>query len=93
MKNHRWPSRSSARYRRPGRPLFDVGENRRTGSFRARKVSIDIVDEDEHAIDDPRHRRPFARLLAGLSMSLRALVVRRGRREHDQSARDLHLAV
>src|SRR6185295_15075004 len=75
------------------RPLFDLGEDRRPSRLGTRKVALEVIHVHEHTIDDPRHRRPPASLFAHLPMALRAAVIRRGRRKHDQSFTGAHLAV
>jgi hypothetical protein len=77
----------------PGRPLFDHGENRRTCLIRPFEVSIEIVHIDEHAIDNPWHLRPPARLFAHFPVSSRTSVLRGWRRKHDQPVPRFHLSV
>jgi len=44
---------------------FDVGDDGGTLSLRLREVGIDIVDVNQHPVDDVGHRRPLLRRLPG----------------------------
>ena len=48
----------------PGWPLFDVRQDYRTSGSGSCEVSIEMVHVDEDTVDNPRHRRPLAGLLA-----------------------------
>ena len=77
----------------PRGPLLDLGENRRTCGSCSFEVAIQVVDEDEHAVDNPRYGGPLACLFANLSMVFRTAILRVGGGKHDQSVTCLHLAV
>ena len=77
----------------PGWPLFDVRQDYRTSGFGSCEVSIEVVHVDEDTVDNPRHRRPLAGLLAHFAMVFRTAVLGCRRRKHDQSVSRLHLAV
>src|SRR5438874_398153 len=62
----------------------------RAGTF---EVRLRVVDVDQDPVDDVRDLRPPRRLRAFLTVPFRAVVVRRGRRHHDQPRAGLHLAM
>src|SRR5262245_39832112 len=73
--------------------VLRLRQDGRAFALRAREVGIDVVDEDRHAVDDPRHGRPPACAFARLAMAPRRLVIGGWRREHDHAVAGLHLAV
>src|SRR5438445_2281955 len=68
-------------------------QNRRPGQDRAAVMGVHVIDVHQHAVDDPRHRRPGTRALAVLAMTSRPFVVGRRCGEHDDAVPGLHLAV
>src|SRR5438270_13747236 len=62
----------------------------RTGTL---EVRLRVVDVDQDPVDDVWNLRPPRRLHAFLTVPFRAVVVRRGRRHHDQPRAGLHLAM
>src|SRR5713226_3408771 len=71
----------------------DVGQDASTRPSRLLVVSLHVEDVNQHAIDDVRHRRPLARLLATLAVLLGTFVVWARRGQHDEAFARLHLAV
>src|SRR5438105_4692619 len=72
---------------------FDIGEDGRASLLRLREMGIDIVNVDQHPIDDVGHCGPLLRRLTVLTMVPRSLVVRCRRRQHDEAVASLHLAM
>src|SRR2546430_5436136 len=73
--------------------LLDREKNPLCRFLRPVKVWVDIVDVDEHAVDDVRDLGPALSLLAFLAVMLRPAIVGRGGGEHDHAVAGLHLAV
>src|SRR5437016_3799791 len=65
--------------------LLDRRQNPRAGFFRPVKVCVDVVDVDEHAVDDVRDLGPALSLLAFLAVMLRPAIVGRRGGEHDHA--------
>src|SRR3989442_15647455 len=57
------------------------------------EMGLDVVDVDQHAVDDVGDLGPFPRLLAFFAVALGPVVVRRGRGQHDHPFARLHLAM
>jgi hypothetical protein len=55
---------------------FNAADDGSAALLRPREVRVDVVDVDQHAVDDVWDGRPFLSGLTGLSMVPRRLVVR-----------------
>src|SRR5262249_51374327 len=75
------------------KPVLRLGENVGAGLLRPLIMLVDVIDVDQHAVDDPRDVRPDTGALAMLAMALRALVVGTERRQHDHPVTRIHLGV
>src|SRR4030088_1841225 len=72
---------------------FDAADDGSPVLLRPREVGIDIVDVDQHAVDDVRNRGPFLGRLAALSVVARRLIVGRWSGQHDDAVAGLHFAM
>src|SRR5262245_4492488 len=77
----------------PWGTLLDLGEDQCACRSRSCEVSIKIIHNYEHAVDNPGHTGPLARLFADLSVAFRTAVIWRRTRKHDRSGACHHLAV
>src|SRR5207302_6858007 len=72
---------------------FDLGDDRSPSSLCLREMGIDVVDVDQHAVDDIGHRRPPLCRLAGIAMVTRCLVIGGWAGQHDDAVARLHFAM